>query len=108
MVEGLSLILASPKGRKLTNDFLREIFEEFLTKREEVLPEQAGNDIDPEASAAAMRDKMAALDDDAILERDRKECIALNQRVLDAEREREEANGLDIPESLKRAPKAVH
>lgn len=37
MVEGLGLILASPRGRNLTNDFLREVFEEFLAKRQEVL-----------------------------------------------------------------------
>jgi hypothetical protein len=38
MVEGLSLILASPRGRDLNDDFLREVFEEFLSKRREVLP----------------------------------------------------------------------
>jgi len=37
MVEGLSLILASPRGRKITDEFLREVFEEFLAKRSEVL-----------------------------------------------------------------------
>lgn len=37
MVEGLGLILASPRGRNLTDEFLRGIFEEFLTKRREVL-----------------------------------------------------------------------
>lgn len=37
IVEGLSLILASPKGRVLTDDFLREVFEEFLAKRRQVL-----------------------------------------------------------------------
>lgn len=37
IVEGLSLILASPKGRALTDDFLREVFEEFLAKRRQVL-----------------------------------------------------------------------
>jgi hypothetical protein len=39
IVEGLGLILASPKGRNLTDDFLREIFEEFLTKRRRLLKE---------------------------------------------------------------------
>jgi hypothetical protein len=37
LVDGLAPILASPKGRVLSDDFLRDIFEEFLTKRREVL-----------------------------------------------------------------------
>jgi hypothetical protein len=37
MVEGLSLILASPTGRNLTDEFLREIFEQFLANRKKVL-----------------------------------------------------------------------
>ncbi len=36
IVNGLVPILASPFGRELTNDFLREVFEEFLTKRGDV------------------------------------------------------------------------
>ncbi len=33
LVEGLALALSAPWGRRLSNAFLREVFEEFLSKR---------------------------------------------------------------------------
>jgi hypothetical protein len=37
IVEGLALLLTSPGGRALSDEFLREVFEEFLAKRRKVL-----------------------------------------------------------------------
>jgi hypothetical protein len=59
MVEGLSLILASPQGRNLTDEFLREVFEEFLSKRREVLPADDGLDIPESFSPAVSISKKA-------------------------------------------------
>jgi hypothetical protein len=54
-------------------------------------PEPEQNE--PEASAERMKAAHAAVADSEELERDRKECVALNHKVIEAERERDEASG---------------